>query len=224
MARFIDNQVLHNQYNKLKYNVLGSKTKEDAYFILEKLKLESKSYNLMVSLINSRKFEHALDNETMKKYIRELVVCKYKEDSYELISNMLPQTSDVAQAKTFTRIADAKPNRPQFISLSELRQRNKENIITKKCPHCGYKCSSSKSTVYMVCGYGESGYDWEGCGKDWCFKCGKMLCRSWEQDQLYLPTNRFHDSKCCMKHAIAGGYKYPENYCRCSNIFVSRNN
>jgi len=224
MAQFIDNIVLHDQYNKLKYNILGSKTKEDAHFLLDKFKLDTKCYNLMLSIINSKKYDHALDNEMMKRYIHDLIACKYKEDSYELISCMLSQTSDVAQARTFTRIADMKPNRPQFISLSELRHRNKENNITKKCPHCGYKCSQGKSTIYVVCGYGESGYDWEGCGKDWCFKCGKMLCKMWEQDQLYLPTNRFHDSKCCKKNAITNGCKYPENYCKCANIFVSRNN
>lgn len=222
MSNFINNTILSDQFNKLKYNILGSKTKEDAYYILDKYKLDNKCYNLMTSFINGKKYDHALDNESMKKYIKDISTYKYKEDAYELISQILLQTSDIAQIKTLTRIADMKPNKPQYISMKELKQRNKENYITKKCPHCGYKRPMPKNTVYVVCGYNESGYDWEGCGKDWCFKCGKMLCKSWEQDQLYLPTNRFHDSKCCKKHAILSGQKYPEDYCRCNNAFVLR--
>lgn len=224
MSIFINDIILSNQYNKLKYNILGSKTKEDAYFLLEKYKLDTKCYNFMVSIINSKKYDHALDNETMKKYIKDISTFKYKEDAYELISQIILQTSDIAQIKTLTRIADMKPNKPQYISIKELKQRNKENNITRKCPHCAYKCSMPKNTIYVVCGYPDSGFDWEGCCKDWCFKCGKMLCKSWEQDQLYLPTNRFHDSKCCKKHSILYGHKYPEDYCRCNTAFVLREN
>lgn len=222
MSNFINNPVLSNQYNKLKYNILGSKTKEDAYLILEKYKLDTGCYNLMVSVINGKEYDHALDNGSMKKYINDISTFKYKEDAYELISQILLQTSDIAQVKALTRVADMKPNKPQYISMKELKQRNKGNSMIKKCPHCGYKCLMPKNTVYVVCGYSEFGYDWEGCGKDWCFKCGKMLCKSWDQDQLYLPTNRFHDSKCCRKHSILSGREYPEDYCRCNNAFVLR--
>ena len=222
MAIFINDSVLADLYNKLKYNVLGSKTKTDAYFLLEKYKLDPKCYNLMVSLINGKKYEHALDYENMRKCIKDIANAKYKEDAYELVSKMLLQTSDIAQTKTLTRIADMKGARPQYISMKELKQRNKQDYVTKKCPHCGYKCSMPKNTNYVVCGYGDSGFDWEGCSADWCFKCNKMLCKNWEQNQLYLPTNRFHDSKCCKKHAIVYGHKYPEDYCRCTNTFVQR--
>jgi hypothetical protein len=222
MSNFINNEALSNHYNKLKYNILGSKTKEDAYFILDKYKSDTKCYNLMVSIINSRKYDHALDIRAMKKYIQDISSQKYKEDAYELISQIMLQTSDIAQIKTFMRIADMKNSKPQYISMRELKQRSKQNCIVKKCPHCGYKRSMPRDTTYVVCGYVDSGYDWEGCGKDWCFKCGKMLCKNWEHDQLYLPTNRFHDSKCCRKHSILNGHKYPEDYCRCNSAFIIR--
>lgn len=224
MSDFINNTVLYDQYNKLKYNILGSKTKEDACQILSKYDLDTNSYNLMISLINGKKYDHALDNETIKRYIHDISQYKYKEDAYELISQILPLTSDIAQIKTLTRIADMKQNKPQYISIKELKQRNRENNITKKCPHCEYKCSMSKNTIYVICGYDESGYDWEGCGRDWCFRCSKILCKSWDHDQLYLPTNRYHDSKCCKRHSLTFGYKYPEDYCRCNNAFVIRDN
>ena len=40
---------------------------------------------------------------------------------------------------------------------------------------------------YVICGYINSnkGYDWNGCGKDWCAKCNKMLCKSWDLNQLW---------------------------------------
>lgn len=219
------NLTLVNEFNKLKYIISGLKTREDAYIILEKYKSNPNCYNLMKSLINGKKFDNSLDSESMKKNIMEISTIKYREDAYEFISKLLLSTSDIAQIKTFTRIADMKIAKPQYISLKDIRQRNKDNISVKKCPHCGYKCSMSKDTTYTVCGYSSgSGYDWEGCGKDWCFKCGKMLCKNWEQDELYLPTNSFHDSKCCKKHAISNGYKYPEDYCRCNNIYVMRCN
>lgn len=220
MSNFIDNPELHAQYNMHKYNLLGSKTKEDAFSILEKYKLDSKCRNLMLSLMQAKKYDHALDNSSMKKYINEISACEYKEDAFEIINQILQQTSDMAQIRTFNRLADPKPNRT-YVATEEVGKKN--NLTSKKCPHCGYKCIATRNTAYIVCGYGNSGFDWEGCGKDWCFKCGKMLCKSWEQDQLYLPTNRFHDTKCCKKHATLHSYKYPENYCRCCTVFVSRN-
>jgi len=192
---FINNENLNKQYNKLKLIFLAFKTKEDAHNFLDKYKLDTRSHYLMVSLINGKKYENALSYDSMLKYIKDIVNCKYREDAYEIISQALKQTSDIAQIKTFTRIADNKPDKPQYITLKELRQREKENMSSKKCPHCGYRYSAQKHTIYTVCGYGGGGYDWEGCGKDWCFKCGKMLCKSWEQDQLYLLTNRLHDQK-----------------------------
>lgn len=224
MAVFINNTILSNQYNKLKYNIIGSITKRDAYTLIERYNLDQKCYNLMISVINSKKYDTVLDYETMKKYIKDIVNVKYREEAFDLLNKIIIQTSDIAQIKTLTRVAELKQPKPQFISIIDIKQRNKENTIIKYCPHCGYKCMMPKNTIYVICGYGESGYDWEGCEKDWCFKCNKMLCKNWKQHELYLPTNRFHDSKCCKKHASLLGYKYPEDYCRCTNSFVSRDN
>jgi hypothetical protein len=222
MAKFINNAVLAEQYDKIKYGILGSKTKTDAYVLAEKYQNDTKTYNLLQSVINGKRYEHALDYGNLKKNIRDVANSKYKEDAYEMLNGIMAQTSDVAQIRTLVRIADAKQNRPQYISMKELKQRSKQNHVTKKCPHCSYRCSMPKDTIYIVCGYGETGYDWEGCGNDWCFKCNKMLCKNWEQNQLYLPSNRVHDSKCCKKHAAVFGHKYPENYCRCANMYVAR--
>jgi hypothetical protein len=222
----ITKQLLNNDsyhsYNKLKFNIIGQKTRDDAINMLNKYNLTPLNHNIMMSYINGKKYDIAFDNETMIKYINDLNSLKYREDVYESINNLLQNTSDVAQIKTFSRIANSKPPRPQFITLKELRQRNTEHIIVKNCPHCGHKCSSSKEKKYVICGYNDNGYDWEGCGNDWCFRCGKMYCKKWERDELYLPTNRFHNSKCCKKHARLNNKIYPDNYCMCKNIYVCR--
>lgn len=222
MAKFIDDPRLHSLYDKLKYNVLGSKTKVDAHSLLTRYVPDTRTHSLMTSLINGRKYERVYDLETMKKYIADLSASKYREDAYELIGQYALQTSDPAQMRTFTRIADLKPSKPQYISMKELRQRDRENMVTRKCPHCHHKCLLPRETLYAICGYGPDGYDWEGCGRDWCFRCGRKLCKAWEQDQLYLPTNRFHDSKCCRRHSLLHGTKYPDHYCRCSTVYVCR--
>ncbi|AYV83546.1 MAG: hypothetical protein Hyperionvirus8_30 [Hyperionvirus sp.] len=219
MANIINNAVLSDQFNKLKYIVVGSKTKEDAICLLESFRVDMRCYNLLLSYVNGKVYSRAFNFVEMKKYIRELAGCAYRENAVEVLGQILPMTSDSAQVRALTRIAESRPVKPQYIS-DKRRWRN--SIISKKCPHCDYKCSSSRMTIYIVCGYGENGYDWEGCGRDWCFTCNKMLCKTWEQDQLYMPTNRCHDGRCCKKHAALTGNKYPESYCRCNNVYVAR--
>lgn len=212
------------EFNKLKYNILGQKTRDDAINILNRYKITQLNYNLSMSYINGKKYDLAFDNETMIKYMKDLNILKYKEDVYEEINNLLilKSTIDIAQIKTFIRIANSKQTRPQYISMKELKQRNTEQVITKLCPHCGHKCTTSRDMKHIICGYHESGYDWEGCGGDWCFTCGKMLCKKWDKNELYLLINRFHDSKCCNKHAKKNNYTYPDKYCMCKNIYVNR--
>jgi hypothetical protein len=213
-------------YKKFKYNIIGSKTREDALYILNKYKLIPLDYNLLMSYINAKKYDLAFDNMTMIRHIKELHELRYKEDVYEIINNLLHNTTDVAQIKTFIRIANCKPSRPQHITLKELKQRISEHVIIKKCPHCNHKCSTTKESYYVICGYNDTdnGYDWQGCGNDWCFKCGKLLCKNWNRNDLFLITNRIHDDKCCRRHAKEKNKIYPNNYCMCKNIYIHRNN
>ena len=213
-----------SNYQRLNNLLLGTKNREDSYFVLNQVcTRDSKLYKVMESVIASRKYDQSLDYDTMRRYINDLSRFMYREDAYELISYVLSRTSDVAQIRTLTRLADMKPHKPEIISLRQLRYRNKENIATKSCPHCGFKCTLSKDTDYVICGYTDpTGYDWQGCGRDWCFKCGKMLCKSWTKDELFLVTNRYHDSKCCKKHAGACDTNYPQDYCYCCTSYVCR--
>ena len=82
--------------------------------------------------------------------------------------------------------------------------------------------SEDSSATYVICGYGTKGFDWQGCGFDWCFQCGKKLCKCWNVNHLYNLKNRFHNSKCCRSHALKTGGLYPDDYCQCRNKFVRR--
>ena len=81
------------------------------------------------------------------------------------------------------------------------------------------------NTAYVICGYPDAnrGYDWKGCCSDWCFSCGKMLCKTWDRDDLNVESNRFHDDECCKIHAKKNGHSYPKDYCNCiKNLNVIR--
>jgi hypothetical protein len=221
-SSLIDNSDLHNLYNKAKIILQGIKTLEDAYNFINKLKVTKYERDMLFSLAHSKTYNLILDNNTLNKIITDLNGCKYREDVYDNISQLMKRTEDIAQIRTFARIANSKPLKPMYISLKDIKNKPLLHMVYKKCPHCSHKCIASKETEYIVCGYSDSGYDWDGCGKDWCFRCAKILCKSWEADQLYLQMNRSHDNKCCKKHSGINGKKYPEDYCQCQNNFIKR--
>jgi hypothetical protein len=217
-----NNEYIYKSYNKYKSIITAFRTKIDAVNFLNKLKITDDLKKILQSLINSKSYNKTnLDYFTIKQTLAELKVCKYKEDIEECISKL--HTDDKVLIKCIKRIIDSKQNKPIYISLQKIRDKNMV-LISKTCPHCGNKCNFTPGTKYVICGYNyeDIGYDWNGCGKDWCFICGKMLCKSWENDQLFLEFNRLHDNKCCKKHAHESDYLYPENYCQCESDNVSR--
>ena len=119
-----------------------------------------------------------------------------------------------------------KQSNQQYIQdkLEKQEEINTQNLVTKQCPHCLKNCTLSSDSEYTICGYinSKTGYDLVGCGKDWCFKCGKMLCKKWDIDQLFLAPNKHHDSECCKQHAKDNGRIYEIEYCQCINSNVTR--
>lgn len=140
-------------------------------------------------------------------------------DAREIYDELIKNTDDKAQLKTLLRLIKNKP------SLNNV-EKSKENglRIIKNCPHCKKPCIASPNQEYIVCGYNDThnGYDWIGCGKDWCFRCGKKLCKNWNNDSLFNPQNRYHDKKCCRKDAEKNGLNYTNDYCQCSTSYVRR--
>lgn len=134
-----------------------------------------------------------------------------------LYNETIQRITDIAQINTLNRIKKIKciTDTNKYYNYSKKK--------SKFCPHCGLKNYATTDTIYTVCGYSKKGFDWIGCGKDWCFSCGKKLCKSWDIDQLFNMQNRYHDNKCCKHFAHKVGESY-NNYCKCSNMFVNRKN
>ena len=219
---FINNSEYNKFYNKYKYVLSGLRTIEDSYLIMEKSKMHNSNKKLFMSMIEGKRPEKSIDFNLMIEIIKDLHNYKYREEAYSHIPQIMNKTNNLAQIKTFTRIANMKPLKPQFVTMKEIKN-NAHIIVHKECPHCSHVCSAPKFTEYMICGFGNNGYDWEGCGKDWCFKCGKILCKSWENDMLFIEENRCHDMECCKHHSRHNSKSYPEDYCQCNNDFIKRN-
>lgn len=227
--KLINNNELDIFNEQYKWSFMGARTLRDAFVLIDKLNIVGLKRILILSIVNNKKYDHKFDIGTMHETIYDMTECKYREEAYDKIEQLTKSTTDIAQMKTFMRIAISKPLRPKYIPVKQIKDTINDIIIVKKCPHCNHKCNAKKSTEYIICGFGDTGYgykdtgyDWEGCNKDWCFKCGKILCKSWESDQLFLLSNRIHDNKCCKKHAVANNKKYPEDYCQCTNISIRR--
>lgn len=221
------NLIDKNKYYEFSNILSGCRTILDAYYFAEKYsKNNPETKNLVSSMINGKKYEkNVLDLKTMRSLIEMLDNIKYRDEAEKLISEYSEMTTDKIQLKTLSRISKSKILRPviENIQLSEISKPSVENII-KNCPHCFKECIAPIDTEYTICGYTNSktGYDLVGCGKDWCFKCGKMLCKKWDIHQLFLATNKHHDSECCKNHAKEHSKSYPENYCQCCNFNVTR--
>lgn len=130
----------------------------------------------------------------------------YSNDAKIVINDLVALQIDDIQVATLNRLIKNKPLR--------------ENIIynvtnTKSCPHCGHENNSPVSGKYIICGYTLMGYDWMGCGRDWCFDCGKKLCKKWLDDMLHNKTNRVHDNKCCKYYAHRNNMSYTNSFCQC---------
>lgn len=218
-------QDLNIFFNKYKNMFLGIKSLNDGYDIINKLSLDNTKKHLLMNYINSKKYEKVLSLTDMFTYIKHCNNIKYKEDVYKEITDIIKKTNDIQQIKTFTRIANSKISKPEYINLRD-DNKNKKIITTiKNCPHCNlnYESDINDNLNYAICGYKKNnGFDLEGCQMDWCFKCGKKLCKSWVDDQLWMEDNRFHDAECCKKHALLNKIKYPDDYCMCKNINVNR--
>ncbi len=85
----------------------------------------------------------------------------------------------------------------------------------KQCPWCERWCLKDKSCNYIFsCGLEANGkfHIGAGCGRSWCWECGKKFCNQYSDPQtgIKLPSARDqHDSECCKKEKDFS----KENYC-----------
>jgi hypothetical protein len=216
----INNNKLYETYNSYSNVFNGTKTYKDATYMLDILKLNKEEKNIFINIINNKKFQSKLDFQTMEQGLKEVKNSKYREDANIKVNNIIRNTIDIAQIKALTRVANTLPLKPINTHYNE--NTNKIHKIKKMCPHCKKEITMPANTEYIICGYGEQSYDWEGCCHDWCFQCGKILCKIWEDDQLFIPFNQIHDRECCKKHSLQHKNKYPHDYCQCKNDHIKR--
>lgn len=215
------NIIDENKYLEFKHILSGCRTILDGYYFAEMYIKKNPEMDVMVkSMVNGKKYESILDFKTMKSTLETLDGFQYREDADKLVDINLPKTCDSNQKKSIKRIMMYKPTRPIIHKIDMIEH------VTKACPHCNHQCSMPITTTYAICGYSNNrtGYDRKGCNKDWCFTCGKMLCKEWVPDQLFLEHNRFHDEKCCLTHAQENNNIYAGKYCMCINGHVNRLN
>lgn len=176
--------------------------------------------NMIYSYTNGKIYRDNIDIKTKQNTLNDIFMCDSRDDAYNIISKMADRTNDDVFKKTLERIANKK-------HYKKIEQKIVNNVryVSKSCPHCLHTITMPADTNYVICGYHntQQGYDWNGCGCDWCFQCEKILCKSWELNDLHLHINRIHDDECCLKHSIENGYKYPDDYCQCNNMNVHRN-
>jgi len=180
-----------------------------------KLTTNHTEQKLLESLINDDTYNIKMDLDKFIIYLNILDFIYYYDDAQKILEDILQQIKNTAQVNTLKRIIKNKPIKQSNNDLTIL--------LNKQCPHCDQKTYGNATCYYLICGYNIRGFDWKGCGRDWCFICGKKLCKSWNINSLFNQINRYHNGKCCKKYATTNGFKYPDDFCMCqSNEFVDR--
>lgn len=222
-----ENSDINYIYNSLKVLLSGCKHISDAYEISELFINEYPAHKKLIkSIIHGKVYENTMSIKNIHGTITDISLLTYKEDVIDLIDNICDGRSiSEPQKRSFLRLGKMKIIKP-FSCHNDEKKQDKIELEKKKCPHCGHICIAQEGTEYIVCGYSDpqKGFDFQGCGRDWCFKCGKILCKIWEQDSLFLEMNRHHNGECCVNHAKKNGKNYTLDYCQCINHHVNRNN
>jgi hypothetical protein len=217
-----------NKYIEFSHILSGCRTITDAYYFAEMyIKFNPEMGTLIYSMVNGKRYDQVIDFKTIKSVLEFSNNEKYKEDAEEYCENFLYKTTDNVQKKSLSRVSQDKPLKPSELKkkVNEITYIDDIPVVTKNCPHCNIPTSCTINTQYIICGYANSaiGYDWKGCSKDWCFECGKMLCKSWDSNKLLLQVNRYHDNDCCNHHASINNKNYIQDYCQCNKSYVNRN-
>lgn len=204
------------KYNKYKNIISGAKSMVDINFIKKNIGIDNDI--IFNTIIKSHNYDDKIGCHEMINICNKLDEMKYFDECKKYLE-YYSYKFDTTQNEVITKILSSKKNTITYIDLP---------LVEKQCPHCGKINKARFDTTYIVCGVDPSGivpidnYD-NYCLKDWCFQCGKKLCKSWYEDRLFDVNNRIHDDNCCRNHAKANDYKYPEEYCQCIQTRTSDN-
>jgi hypothetical protein len=166
-------------YDETKTKILNAQTIEEVNKIVSDYENIKKKYHnkmekaLIYSLVDSKRFDKKINETVFTEYV----------DKYD-IATLLTMTDDPAQIQIIKKFGKLNYN------------------VAKRCPHCKIRFYGTKDVDYVICGYTGNikGYDWVGCKRDWCFKCGGKLCKAWDYNELYRVENREHGD-CCRRYA-----------------------
>jgi hypothetical protein len=232
-----------NKYSEIKNILSGCKNIDDAKHIMKiYLRNNSESKKIALSILFGQTYEDNINESSFNDIMEKINNCSNYDICLKNINEYYPNDNiNNIKLKTLKKMLNKKeiiknnsyfpinPNSTQNylfnINLNYFKKNKKlkQNEIVKECPHCSKPYIGNESITHVVCGYNNShqGFDWEGCTKDWCFTCGKKLCKSWIEDKLYLEINRIHNFECCKKQAVSNCESY-DNYCQCNNKYVNR--
>jgi hypothetical protein len=196
---------------------------DDINFIIDKCNKDDE--DIIKNIVKTNKYvteknmKIKVGYSSMKKIMEEIDKQKYRKISYEYLDDLKKICYfDDVQLSVLDKMIELKKINEQYINIDY-----DAPIESKKCPHCGTINTAPIGTTYIVCGVDMQGKKSinelnliETCRNDWCFVCGKKLCKNWYNDELYIKKNRIHNDKCCEKHAEQHGFKYPDDYCQCS--------
>jgi hypothetical protein len=215
--------IIMEKYYKYKHIFSGVATVEDVIFLRNKCPKED--YELIDCITRSLELQPCISNVKMNNIVDTLTGMRYKEDCKKYLDGLdnmkkytyFEQSQSnycMAQTEAFGKIIATKSLDDTYIDLPK---------IEKKCPHCGRLNKAPFGTKYIVCGIDTMGVlpinnFGNTCLNDWCFLCGKKLCKHWYTHQLYDEFNRKHDNTCCANHATQNNFRYPDDYCQCTHI------
>lgn len=204
-------------YNQLKAILEGCDTIIDAMpFANAYIEDYPHMKDMILSYMQGKTYRDVVDIKTKLTMMYDTNTYSHRDDALSFVSKITGKTTDDIYKKTLERICNRKDYR-----RIQTKPKESENI-TKRCPHCSHAINMPKDTTYVICGYHNPtlGYDWNGCGKEWCFSCEKIMCKKWETHSLCLQINRYHNDECCLKHAKENGNVYPDDYCQCSRLKI----
>ena len=202
--------------DKYKTIFLSLENIKDINKVSNLLNLNTDDKIIINNYFNTKNLPRKISYDDFINLINDLNNLKFKEDILEILHKISNKTNDIVQINTIIRIANMKPNKTN--------NKFKRFKIKHNCPHCNISNMIDYDTDYAICGYTDvkNGYNWEGCGRDWCTKCGKKLCKKWNENELFIPENRIHNSKCCLLYCNKIDNNYVIDFCQCYSTRVIR--
>jgi len=199
--------------------------KDDSKHLYDSFKniiLDENKLNMMKNIAYNRSYSSKIGIKKFNKIVKIINNFEYRDEIREYI-NIFENKLNNVQKNVILRIMDVKKIKCNDTIDTSSYDRNDTTVVRKRCPHCNKMFNNVNNIIYIICGYNGRKMDNSGCGKDWCFRCGKKLCKSWFIDDLFKSVNRYHTIKCCMLHSELKGENFYESYCRCNSIHVDHN-